>query len=195
MNSNIVIDIVLIPPDDVIEKCIDLNQQIKSNYIKLSKEKQIPHISLLMGGCSQQNLTEVNKLLLEIVKRFKPFELEIVKARSGKVSSNLVIKRNSKIFDLHKQIVDNIASLLTYNNKIESVYDSINSLPFTLDWINGFLNNSTLGNFDPHITLGDAPLDGSIIKLPISFVVNRLAVCHLGNMCTCRKTLFEYKLK
>jgi hypothetical protein len=57
----------------------------------------------------------------------------------------------------------------------------------TLFWINGYFKNSSFENFKPHITTGFGKIDS--VVLPIYFNASKLAICHLGNFCTCRKIL------
>lgn len=45
-------------------------------------------------------------------------------------------------------------------------------------------------DFLPHITLGKGTLDAKAGET--SFTASRLALCHLGNHCTCRKVLGEW---
>jgi hypothetical protein len=58
----------------------------------------------------------------------------------------------------------------------------------TLDWIRTYPRKAGYERFDPHITIGygQGPSD---LSLPIPFTASQLALCHLGNHCTCRKVL------
>jgi hypothetical protein len=65
--------------------------------------------------------------------------------------------------------------------------------PSTLDWIRTYPEKAAYENFRPHITIGYGRLPATA-ALPIPFVVTRLALCHLGNHCTCRRTLLSHEL-
>ena len=62
----------------------------------------------------------------------------------------------------------------------------------TLLWIKNYPAQSSYEKFFPHITLGY----GEILfeNLPIDFTVTKIALCHLGNHCTCRKVLAAAEL-
>ena len=52
---------------------------------------------------------------------------------------------------------------------------------------------SSFENFFPHITIGYGEINN--FSFPIIFSVSKLALCHLGNHCTCRKILASTNLK
>lgn len=187
------IDIVLIPPDAIQQKCIEYNQLIKPKHIQLNTTNQLPHISLLMGGANNDTLDQAQHKLATIVDTFNPLKLEIYDVHTGGASV-LSVRITDELYNLHKQIVEHISPLLQYDNELASVYDHANALPKTLKWINNFMENSALEKFDPHITIGDAELTRNNVELPLHFIVDRIAICHLGNLCTCREVLFELQL-
>ena len=57
----------------------------------------------------------------------------------------------------------------------------------TLLWIKNFSTESSFEKFFPHITIGFGATKA--LDLPIEFAPVRLAMCHLGNHCTCKKIL------
>jgi hypothetical protein len=57
----------------------------------------------------------------------------------------------------------------------------------TLLWIKNYPQKSAFENFFPHITIGYGQLDDS--PFTAEFTASKLALCHLGNHCTCRKVL------
>ena len=63
----------------------------------------------------------------------------------------------------------------------------------TLLWIKNYRDKSSFDNFLPHITIGYGEATDS--GLPASFIASELAICHLGNHCTCRKVLWSVKLQ
>jgi hypothetical protein len=54
-------------------------------------------------------------------------------------------------------------------------------------WVREFRRNSSLERFRPHITLGHAARPPAIE--PFEFTPTRIAVCHLGRFCTCRRII------
>lgn len=83
MNTDkIAIDVVLIPPEEVIHLAIGINkdfpENIKENYI-LDAETCIPHITLLMGLVEKGQLPEVNQKLSILTGEFPPLSSELPK--------------------------------------------------------------------------------------------------------------------
>jgi hypothetical protein len=62
----------------------------------------------------------------------------------------------------------------------------------TLLWIENFPAESVYEKFFPHITLGYGQT--TLENLPIDFKVPKIALCQLGNHCTCRKVLASAEL-
>jgi hypothetical protein len=71
---------------------------------------------------------------------------------------------------------------------------NIKDTPWMFPYIQNFTQNSSYKNFNPHITIGDGIFERKL-KLQIKFTASRLALCHLGNYCTCREILYETSLK
>ncbi len=46
-----------------------------------------------------------------------------------------------------------------------------------------------------HIGIGEVENEICGIEFPIQFTASKLALCHLGNYCTCRKILSLHDLK
>jgi len=57
----------------------------------------------------------------------------------------------------------------------------------TLRWITDFPEKSAFVNFFPHITIGYGEI--GVFSFPGEFSVSKLALCRLGNHCTCCKAL------
>ncbi len=71
----------------------------------------------------------------------------------------------------------------------------------TLLWIKHYPEKSSFENFFPHITIGYGEIDDYSFgsrkagSLPMRFTASKLALCHLGNHCTCRKILASAELR
>ncbi len=63
----------------------------------------------------------------------------------------------------------------------------------TLAWIKNYSEKSSFEKFFPHITIGYGEIND--YSFPIKFTASKLALCHLGNHCTCRKILASVKLE
>ena len=64
-------------------------------------------------------------------------------------------------------------------------------------WIRNYSKESSLDKFSPHITIGIGEVESETrgLAYPIKFNTSKLALCHLGNYCTCRKVISLHDLK
>src|SRR3989338_643122 len=104
MNPNkIAVDIVLIPPDEILKLAIDINKTFpntaKEDYV-LDVKTCIPHITLLMGLISRDQLGEINAKLGSVAEKFFALNLRATSFTSsphpdGKIFSTLAVEKNS----------------------------------------------------------------------------------------------------
>ncbi|MBT3538706.1 hypothetical protein HOF40_01690 [Candidatus Parcubacteria bacterium] len=82
---------------------------------------------------------------------------------------------------------ENTTEKMYFKNKDEEINKK------TFFWVDNYITGSSLEKYWPHITLKgcDKP---KYNDLPKKFIANRIAICHLGDHCTCRKVLWETKL-
>ncbi len=182
------IDIVLIPPDDILKYCIKLNRAIKAKDLRLGMKDRVPHITLLMGGAEEKDLEKIWKITKKVVSKFEPLDLEINAVITDSIKG-LEIKMTKELSSLHKQLIKEVSPLLKYDNKLNSFFGKDISKN-SLKWVNGYK-----GKYHPHITIGDGNFKKEDVELPISFKASKIAFYHLGSHCTCRKVFFQTKLK
>src|SRR3989338_5154520 len=104
MDSNkIAVDIVLIPPEPIVKLAIELNRSFpdtaKEDYV-LDAKTCIPHITLLMGLISRDQLVEINTKLGSVAEKFSALNLRATGFTSsphpdGKIFSTLAVEKNS----------------------------------------------------------------------------------------------------
>jgi len=190
------IDIVILPPENITNKSIEFNEKIlDKQFINLNRENQIPHITLLMGGMKINDIDLIWERILKIVEKVKVLTLTINEIRVKSTYSGLHILRTPELDELHSSMVREIMPLLRYDNDLSCIAEYPNVQEKTLTWLNGFSKSSILEKYNPHITLGDGRLnDLSEVKLPIAFNGVRIAICHLGDYCSCHWILREITL-
>lgn len=202
MDTNkIVVDVVLIPPDEVARLAIDINRSFpdtaKENYV-LDSKTCIPHITLMMGLIRRDQVPEVGRKLLKLANNFSALNLTITHAKSsdrsdGKVISGLEIAKTTELQKLHEAILDEMGSIFSYDGVEKDMFYSpppVNKVP--MFWVKGFAKTSVRENYKPHITLGLGEPKQEIT--PVKFNASKLALCHLGNYCTCRDILWSTEL-
>lgn len=194
--KKLAIDIVLLPPDEIMDIAIELNKPwVKGvdDEIALSKTKCFPHITLVMGVISINQIQEVKVGIEKIAKTFSPFSLQITSIETtnrpdGRKISSLIINKDPTLQQLHETVMDKLVPLFTYDDVSKDMFyrpPPVNRIPQY--WVKGYVKTSVRKKYHPHITLGLGVPDN--IDLPISFKVSKIALCHLGNYCTCRDIL------
>ena len=195
------IDIVLLPPEDIMDFAIRLNKPwVKGidDEIELNKKNCLPHITLAMGLMDDSRMEEVKTIMADVAGFFSPLDLEIISVEittrsDGRKMSGLQIKRSPELQKLHETVMDKLVPLFTYDDVAKEMFYSpppVNMVPNW--WVKGFAKTAVRDKYRPHITLGMGVPEK--IDLPVDFAASRLALCHLGNHCTCRKILAEFKL-
>ena len=191
------VNVVILPPESVMDFAIEINKTLcKKNpsNIVLNKVNYLPHISMAMGCLREDKLDEANKILESIATNHRLQELHAshintVKTTSGNTIATLDFEISPELAALHESIVSAFKPLLTQDAKEEDLNDLPPINPSSLEWINNFIPDACFNNFWPHITIGfgEPPSDFR----PFTFRASRLAMCHLGNHCTCRSILKE----
>jgi hypothetical protein len=194
------IDVVILPPDHVMDLALELNRELcrsRPDNIVLNKANYLPHITMAMGCLSESRLERANEILQSLANQHHTLELHIAHVKtidtaSGNTIITLDIEENTGLTRLHESIVSAFQPLLTQDVTADNMYDPSPIEPSSIDWINRFIPHYCFQNFWPHITLGFGAPPSNF--QPFSFQASRLAICHLGNHCTCRSTLAESTL-
>ena len=187
--SQIAIDIVLLPPSDIMDQAIAINKQFSNDPIQLNKTDCLPHISLCTGVVRQKDIERIRQIIDDISKGFTALSLTIENIHSRHFS----IKRNKDLQKLHELIMGKLDGYLTYQTTPEMFISPPAIDEQSLLRTNNFREHSGFENFRPHITLVRSKLEDK--ELSINFTTSQIAICHLGNYCTCRKILYTTELK
>lgn len=199
--AEIAIDVVLLPTEEMMDKAIAANKELlKRNAAKiiLDKKKCLPHISLAMGCIDEQDIDEIETILKTIAQE-NPLGQLIAKGiqastnKACETVSVLEIERTVKLQSLHEEVMKRLARYFSYEVRAEMVLSSSDISESTLDWIKNYPEKSSFEKFFPHITIGYGEIDN--FSFPIKFSVSKLALCHLGNHCTCREVLASTNLR
>lgn len=198
--SKIAIDVVLLPSEEMMDKAIEINQKQLIKYkgeVVFNKQNCLPHISLIMGAINKEDIPAISNILKKIASGFKIFNLIADGYRSplipsGEIYSEYTVKNTKELQRLHETIIKKLNRFLTYNITIDMLCSSPAFDKTTLLFIKNYLKNSSYKNFEPHISLGVGKTEN--VATPIASTASTLALCHLGNYCTCRKILFSTNL-
>jgi len=189
------VDVVLLPDKAMMDRAIEINRRLITDgrpEIVLSKEDCLPHISLAMGCINDADVNAIQERLEDLAGRTTVRQLRIVGVTSsinsrGATTSILEVEKTEELQALHEQVMKEMMPLFGPEVTEAMIYDNVVS-GTTLDWIRTYPEKASYERFSPHMTLGYGQVPPGL-SFPIPFRVTRLALCHLGNHCTCRKVL------
>jgi hypothetical protein len=195
------VDIVLLPSEPMTDKVIEVNSMLVRRYgkkIVLDREKCFPHISLCMGVLKEKDLRAVSRILERIGETTAPLKLTAVRLTShadstGAMISDFEIKATKEIKRLHETVMAETAKFLTNKAAPAMLAPPPPFSEGTFNWIRNYPFESSFRKFRPHITAGFGRAHR--VKLPIRFTAGTLALCQLGNHCTCRKILTSVSVR
>ncbi len=194
------VDVVLLLTEAMMDKAIEVNAELVKKFgkkIVLSKENYLPHISLAMGCVDEKDIADVEKVLKRIAEQYPLGDLRVIGVRVG---TNLVgervsvfeVEKTKSLQSLHEEVMEKLAPYLSAEATADMIAGA-EADESTLLWIKNYPEKSSFSNFSPHITIGYGEMNN--FSFPIKFGVSRLALCHLGNHCTCREIILSIKLK
>ena len=199
--AKIAVDVVLLPSEEVTNQAIEANKVLLKQYadrIVLDKEKCLPHISLAMGCMDERDISNIEKILQSIAEKYNPGQLSVIGINTGTNSlgekvSAFEVKKTERLLSLHKQVMRRTTPYLSYDVTAEMVIWPPMPCESTLPWIRNYPEKSAFENYFPHITIGYGQVDD--FSFTAEFTASKLALCHLGNHCTCRKVLATIELE
>jgi len=197
----IAVDVVLLPSQEVTNQAIEANKRLLKQYddrIILDQKSCLPHISLAMGCMDELDIPDIEKILHTIAGKYNPGLLNIAGISIGTNAlgekvSYFEVKKTERLLSLHEEIMRRTAPYFSYDVTEEMVLPPPKADESTLLWIKNYPDKSAFENFFPHITIGYGQLDE--FPLIAEFTASKLALCQLGNQCTCRKVLAAMELK
>lgn len=198
--SRIAVDIVLLPDEAMTDKTIEINAELVTKFddkIVLNKGNCLPHISLAMGCLEETDIASVEKILEAIAEETPPGNLKVLGIRTsgnskGEIVSVFEVEKTSQLQSIHEKVMEGLTPYLSSGVTEDMIYGDEEVAASTLLWIENYRQKSSFENFFPHITIGYGQIENRI--LPEPFSASKLALCHLGNHCTCRKILVSIKL-
>ncbi len=191
----IAVDAVLLPSEQMSAKAMELNAELAERFgakVVLHKDTCLPHISLAMGCIEEQNIADVTRLLEKTAAETTVKELAVTGIHTatnilGEEVCSFVVRKTDELQALHESIMRRLSAFLSSDVTAEMIYGNEPVAETTLLWIVNYSQNAAFENFLPHITLGYGRIENG--PFPIAFAVSKLALCHLGNHCTCRRVL------
>jgi len=199
--AKIAVDVVLLPSEEMADKAVEANRELLkqcADKIVLDKERCLPHISLAMGCIDEGDIADIEKILQTIAKQCSLGQLSVIGIHSGTNSAGekvsvFQIEKTETLQSLHEQVMRRLKPYFSYDVSADMVLSPPKASESSLLWIKNYPEKSSFEKFFPHITIGYGEINN--FSFPIKFSVSKLALCHLGNHCTCRKILSSVELK
>lgn len=195
VNGKIAIDVVILLPTEVMYRCIDLNQELKSrSKIILDANSCYPHISLAMGVVKKNDLPNIYNKLEIISSHLASLTLTVTKLYC-RGYAGLKIEKTAQLQSLHERIMDDLSELMSYELNSNMLAHPSRFDVITRSYVKNFRNKHAFIHYSPHITLGFGyALFGKkfMTPPPTSFTGSKIAICHLGRYCTCREILKSF---
>ncbi|PWJ33688.1 hypothetical protein [Sediminitomix flava] len=190
----IAIDIVMLLPEELADKAIQVNQSlpnIKGQY-RLNKKSCFPHITIGMGVIEEENLTAL-KSELSLLNFPKEYTFQLANSYQLGNAIGWNIEKSNWMDTLHIQVMD-ILQKFTVKPEVKIYSDCLYPTPYihfkyeTINYLKNFARLYAFDNFQPHITigLGNTPPKTHTKK---AFISDGLALFHLGNLNTCVKMI------
>jgi len=199
--ARMAVDIVLLPSQEMMDKAIEANRKLRSrrpDKIGLNKVDCLPHISLAMGCIDETDVPNIEKALGTIAKDHPLGPLSVAGIHTetdaaGRQVSVLKVRKTRQLQALHEAVMRELAPCFGYPVTSDVLLSEETVGESTLRWIRDYPEKSSFEKFSPHITIGFGRTTEALPS-PIRFHAGQLALCHLGNHCTCRKVLVSVGL-
>jgi len=189
------VDIALLPDEAMTDKAIKANVELVRKYnseIVLDKSNCLPHISLVMGCLEDSDIGAAGKVLKEIAEqnpmgKLKVISVQVTENTNGEKVSAFKVESTPQLQATHERASQELERYFSYDVTKDMICGGNAVAETTLLWIKNYREQSSFEKFSPHITIGYGQAEA--LARPIEFRASRLALCHLGNHCTCRKVL------
>ena len=199
--NRIAVDIALLPDESMASRAITVNgalDQRAGSRIVLDGETCLPHISLAMGCIERRDVEPIEHILRTVADKPPIGTLTVtgvvtsLNARGESVSA-FAVARTPALQTWHERVMEATQAHFTYDVTEAMMHGDDPVAKTSQEWIRTYREKAAFGAFFPHITLGYGAVTENT-RFPIGFAVRALALCHLGNHCTCREVLVEVTL-
>ncbi len=201
--ETIAVDVVLLPPPEVAAAALTLNQKLIERYgdrsIVLDPFACLPHVSLAMRTIPRRSLPLLTAGFERLAGSSLPLDLCIegavaVTTDSGDVVSGINLEKSEPLLILHRSVMAQVNAVPAEQCSPRAIAAEKNEAiaPFTCNYVNGYADHAAYDHYSPHITLGHGDVTAlDDISVPAMARFTTLAICHLGNHCTCREILWQ----
>src|SRR3954470_2239462 len=194
MDPLVAVDIAILPPPAVAQVAMDLSAALpasESQGLRLDANRR-PHVTLTQQFIPRNALPDAVNAVAGVLRDRRPLPLVITGPGRGTRSVWMRIGRTPELLDLHRSLMGAMRSFERTGGTASAFVQS-DARPGDVKWVSGFRRSSSFERYTPHITLGHASRPPHVDSL--SFVADTIALCHLGQFCTCRAVLQSWTLQ
>ncbi|MBP7884679.1 hypothetical protein KAZ93_00565 [Patescibacteria group bacterium] len=124
------VDIVLLPPPEIMDLCFELNKGIVArggDITIFDRETCIPHISMLMGVMEEEDLPSIMADLHRIAQETKPFDLTIeelllTQTPLGDNNYSFTLNKPDSLRQLHHTLFSKFFNRLSFDPTLDTIY-------------------------------------------------------------------------
>ena len=190
--KKLAVDVAILPPPPVVETAEALNRALCDRFearFVLGSDACLTHLTLAQGLLAEKDIPEAKRKLELIGESTAPFELvadgiRLSRPSPGFVFSGLGVINKTELQKLHERVMTALGPLFIDEDfGVDSFFEPERTSHACVDWIRNYRKSSSFESYDPHITLGFGELEEGPL---IMFRADNMALCHLGDCCTCR---------
>jgi 2'-5' RNA ligase len=189
------LDIAFLLPDDAAGLAVELNRRLddgEAGRLRLDAT-HLPHLTLVQLFARDESLRELCGGVDAAAAAFGPLSLRVRGVDESSPTAMLVFDEDERLRELHDALMDAVRGFEARGGP--DAFFTEGDLPARdrdVAWVSGYRAVHSGENFHPHVTVGHGRGAGPVE--PFAFRADRLAVCHLGRHCTCRRILHERRL-
>jgi 2'-5' RNA ligase len=197
MTRRVAVDIVLLPPARVSRRAIADSRRLHSD-IRLGRSSR-PHITLAMANVDAAALPELAAALREAARHVLAFDVSLVGPAAVQSSKHVTTwyhaRRSRALMALHRRCLRLLSPYrrpgLRASGFVRRRGERVSAS--SMRWVRRFAEDAAGVRYRPHITIGRGALPRAARRHE-SFLARRLALCRLGNHCTCAEVIAEARL-
>jgi 2'-5' RNA ligase len=194
MTDLLALDVALLPPPETAARARAVSASLPpgdEEHRLMLDDGHLPHVTLTQAFVRANELVAVFDRVDEILLGTPPLRLRVTGGGRGSSAVWMVIEPSHDLQALHERLMEGLRGLERPGGTPGAFHQAEGRVADVL-WVAGYRLKSSLGAYQPHITLGHAAEPPAIE--PFEFDVSTVAACHLGRFCTCRVVLRRWSL-
>jgi 2'-5' RNA ligase len=198
MPALLALDVALLLPPQARERAMQLSRNLVAPSPKSARKprpvldaEHLPHITLTQQFVRVDETDAVFERIDEVLRGLAPFTVHVTGAGKGGSSAWMAVERTAEIAALHERLMEALRGLERPGGTAGAFFEG-DARVGDVAWVTGYRLKSSLGSYNPHVTLGRATKPPVIA--PFAFQATTVAACHLGRFCSCRRVLRSWEL-